>query len=108
MPVIMSPGATTLLRRLSASSTRVTVALISILIRAQLALGGFHNSPATSAIASDGPSILKSFGAAASEVIFIRLEVNELREWTFRGHWARRNLSKTHPRCKQQRRRKLI
>jgi hypothetical protein len=53
--------------------------LISILTRAQLALAGFQTSPATRAIASEGPSFLKSFVVVTILLIFSRLEVDESR-----------------------------
>src|SRR5205823_13757417 len=59
MPVMMSPGATALLRRLSGSSTRLTVAVISILICPQVALVGVQTTPTARASASGSPSFVK-------------------------------------------------
>ena len=78
MPMMMSPGAILLLRRLSASSTKVTVALISILSRAQPAVAGSKTITATSAIASGRPSFLRNFVAASLTILF-RSKVDGLR-----------------------------
>src|SRR2546423_15657633 len=56
---MMSPGATVLLRRLSGSSTRLTVAVISILICPQIALVGAQATPTTRASVSGSPSFVK-------------------------------------------------
>jgi uncharacterized protein (DUF58 family) len=64
------------------------------LTRAQLALVGFQTSPATSAIASGWPSLLKSF-VAATVIIFIRWEVDESPRIDVSRSLTRTNLSKT-------------